>query len=85
MNYTWNPDWYADNISMLRLPHRNELRDAMEESIPVGSDALIPYRPNAKLKFISPLIPGEYTLRLSIYDLYHNLSTTVNYEVLVRN
>jgi hypothetical protein len=85
MNYKWDPDWYADNISMVKLPHRNKLRDAMDESTPVSSDALIPYLPNAKLKLRTPLIPGEYNLRLSVYDLYHNLSTTVSYEVLVRN
>ena len=85
MEYTWDPEYYTENISMVQLPHKNKLQDSMDGSTPVGGDALIPYGPNKKIKMRAPLIPGEYTLRLSIYDLYHNLTTTVSYEVLVRN
>jgi hypothetical protein len=85
MNYKWDPDWYADAISMVRLPHTNKLQDTLDVSVPLSNDALIPYRSNTKLKLRAPLMPGEYTLRLKVYNLYHNLSTTVSYEVLVRN
>jgi hypothetical protein len=85
MEYTWDPHMYAENISMVRLSHKNKLWDTMDESAPVSNNALIPYRPNKKIKMRAPVLPGEYALRLSIYDLYHNLSTRVSYEVLVRN
>jgi hypothetical protein len=84
--YTWSPDDYLDQVGSLKLPIENNLNHIEKElNLQLGEKKWVNAYLVNKINFISPLKPGTYLFQLNYWDLYHNLRTTVNYEVLVRN
>ncbi|MFZ6666327.1 hypothetical protein [Peijinzhouia sedimentorum] len=83
--YSWDPDDYKDQIGSVKLPKQNKLLVAEGGlNISNGQKVWIPYSENLLLKLKAPSLPGTYTLEVSYWDLNHEISSSMSYEVLVR-
>ncbi|MFC2188134.1 hypothetical protein ACFCT7_12520 [Fulvivirgaceae bacterium LMO-SS25] len=83
--YTWDPDDYKDQIGSVKLPKQNKLLVAEGElNINTGQKVWKEYSVNPVVKVKAPILPGTYTLEVSYWDLHHEISSSISYEVLVR-
>lgn len=84
-SYSWDPADYLDQIGSVKLPKQNKLLLAEDGlSISNGQKVWLPYSVNPSLKLKAPNLPGTYTLDLRYWDLHHEISSSISYEVVVR-
>jgi hypothetical protein len=84
--YTWNPNDYLDQVGSLKLPVENKLNQIEKNiNLRLGEKKWAKVYADQKINLISPLMSGTYHFQINYWDLHHNLSTTLSYEVLVRN
>ncbi len=83
--YSWDPDDYKDQIGSVKLPKQNKLLLADSElNISSGQKVWKEYSGNPVAKVKAPILPGTYILEVSYWDLHHEISSSISYEVLVR-
>jgi hypothetical protein len=88
ISYDWKPEPYLKNMAKMHLFHDNEF-----EGLHAGSEIIIKenqskwmeYSDDMEISFKSSYLTGTYKIQISYWDLYHNLSTTLNYVVEVSN
>ncbi len=84
-SYTWDIEYYKDQIGSIKLPKQNKLLLADSElNIRSGQKVWKEYSGNPVAKVKVPVLPGTYTLEISYWDLHHEISSSISYEVLVR-
>jgi hypothetical protein len=83
--YSWDPDDYKDQIGSVKLAKQNKLLLADSElNISSGQKVWKEYSGNPVAKVKAPILPGTYTLEVSYWDLHHEISSSISYEVVVR-
>jgi len=83
--YSWDPDDYKDQIGSVKLAKQNKLLVANSElNISNGQKVWIPYSENPSLNLKAPVLPGKYILEIRYWDLHHEISSSISYEVVVR-
>ncbi|MFC2188136.1 hypothetical protein ACFCT7_12530 [Fulvivirgaceae bacterium LMO-SS25] len=84
-SYSWDPAHYIDQIGSVKLPKQNKLLVAEGElSISNGQKVWKEYTESTVVKVKVPVLPGTYTLEVRYWDLHHEISSSISYEVLVR-
>ncbi len=84
-SYTWDDEDYKDQIGSLKLSKQNTLLVAENElTISNGQKIWMPYSATPTIKLKAPNLPGIYLLEVRYWDLKHEISSSISYEVRVR-
>ena len=85
--YEWNAEDYLKNMSTVQLIRENAFQDFSDGNILLSESQShwLPYKGDLNINLSSSFATGDYYVYITYWDLYHTLSTTVSYEVLVRN
>ncbi len=88
ISYDWKPEPYLKNMAKMHLFHDNEfegLLEGLDIIIKENQSKWMEYSDDMEISFKSSYLTGTYRIQISYWDLYHNLSTTLNYVVEVSN
>ncbi len=84
-SYSWDPADYLDQIGSVKLLKQNKLLLAEDGlSISNGQKVWATYSEYPTLNLKAPTLPGTYLLEVRYWDLLHEISSAISYEVVVR-